>query len=129
MARKWKRHKAVLFQQPPQQSDVNMIEKSIKKHEEVKTYTTYPNANNGRQHWTKIKYDSYISEQQKLGFVLGTSVITKYGIMGKIIGYKECPDEGISFYGGDAPCCVNIDRDDGYGYGMIYGFNELTIRG
>ena len=130
MARKWKRHKAALFQQPPQQqSDVTMIEKSIKKHEEKPTYTTYTNQGSGRQFWPKVKYDMHITDHQKMGFVIGASVVTKYGILGTIAEYKECPDEGFTFYGGDAPCCVLIKRDGPYAANnMTYGFNELTLK-
>ena len=130
MARKWKRHRAALLQQPPQQqSDVTMIEKSIKKHEEKPAYTTYANQGNGRQFWPKVKYDKHITDHQKMGFVIGANVVTKYGILGTIAEYKECPDEGITFYGGDAPCCVLIKRDGPYAANnMTYGFNELTLK-
>lgn len=130
MARKWKRHKAVLFQQPPQQSDVNMIEKSIKKHEEKPAFVTYAYQDSGRQSWPKVKYDKHITDHQKMGFVIGASVVTKYGIPGTIVSYLECRGDAIEFYGGNEPCCVYIKRNDGYNANnnMIYGFYELTLK-
>ena len=132
MARRWKKSRAVLLQQPaPTYSDVDMIEKSIKKHEEKAYYNnSYNAANNGKNFWPKVKYDSHITEKQKLGFVLGAEVVTKYGIVGTIVSYKECPDEGVTFYGGNGPCCVYIKRSDGFNANndMIYGFYELTLK-
>ena len=133
MARRWKKSKAALLQQPaPTHLDVDMIEKSIKKHEEKAYYNnnSYNTTNNGKNFWPKVKYDSHITEKQKLGFVLGAEVVTKYGIVGTIVSYKECPDEGFTFYGDNEPCCVYIRRSDGFNAnnGMVYGFYELTLK-
>ena len=126
------------WHQPPQTNETIMIEHSIRKHTPVPT-TTVSNIialpsqparhTYGHNVWVKLRCENYINLLRSRGFKEGEKIKTNWDIEGTIEGFKEVPEDGWAFSGGDLPNCITIRRNHGVQANIFYNEDELTLIG